>query len=127
MSDLQQQLEIDLPDKKYFTIGEVSDLCDLKSHVLRYWEQVFPQLKPRKRSGRRYYQREDVELLITIKRLVQDHGYTLAGAKARLEQVDYTQVLLDESQADAGDPIMQKIKQIYVDVLSFKSHLQENY
>lgn len=127
MSDLQQQLEIDLPDKKYFTIGEVSDLCDLKSHVLRYWEQVFPQLKPRKRSGRRYYQREDVELLITIKRLVQDHGYTLAGAKARLEQVDYTQVLLDESQADAGDPIMQKIKQIYVDVLSFKSHLQEKY
>ena len=78
------QLEIELPDKKYFTIGEVSELCDLKSHVLRYWEQVFPQLEPSKRSGRRYYQRADVELIFEIKSLLHDQGYTIDGAKARL-------------------------------------------
>ncbi len=73
-----------LPDKKYFTIGEVVKICELKSHVLRYWEQVFPQLEPSKRRGRRYYQREDLELVLEIKNLLHEQGFTIPGAKARL-------------------------------------------
>ncbi len=75
-----------LPDKKYFTIGEVVKLCQLKSHVLRYWEQVFPQLEPSKRRGRRYYQRSDLELILEIKQLLHEQGFTISGAKARLAQ-----------------------------------------
>lgn len=82
----QQQLDIDFPNKKYFTIGQVSELCCVKSHVLRYWEQVFPQLEPSKRSGRRYYQRADLELVLEIKSLLQDQGFTIPGAKARLSK-----------------------------------------
>lgn len=82
----QQQLGIDFPSKKYFTIGQVSELCCVKSHVLRYWEQVFPQLEPSKRSGRRYYQRADLELVLEIKSLLQDQGFTIPGAKARLSK-----------------------------------------
>ena len=63
-SQHSEQLEIELPDKKYFTIGEVAEISNLKSHVLRYWEQVFPQLEPSKRSGRRYYQKRDVLLVL---------------------------------------------------------------
>lgn len=82
----QQQLDMDFPNKKYFTIGQVSELCCVKSHVLRYWEQVFPQLEPSKRSGRRYYQRADLELVLEIKSLLQDQGFTIPGAKARLSK-----------------------------------------
>lgn len=81
----QIQLDIiDLPDKKYFTIGEVSELCGIKSHVLRYWEQVFPQLEPSKRRGRRYYQHSDIECVLEIKSLLHDQGFTIPGAKERL-------------------------------------------
>lgn len=83
---ISKQLEIELPDKKYFTIGEVAELCQLKSHVLRYWEQVFPQLEPSKRRGRRYYQRVDVELVLEIKTLLHDQGFTIPGAKSRLSK-----------------------------------------
>ena len=66
-----------IPGKRYFTIGEVSELCAVKPHVLRYWEQEFPQLSPVKRRGnRRYYQREDVELVRTIRSLLYSQGYT---------------------------------------------------
>ncbi|WP_040728111.1 MerR family transcriptional regulator [Thiomicrorhabdus sp. Kp2] len=87
-SQFAEQLEIELPDKKYFTIGEVADICQLKSHVLRYWEQVFPQLEPSKRRGRRYYQKNDVILVLEIKSLLQDQGFTIPGAKARLSKRD---------------------------------------
>ena len=87
-SQFAEQLEIELPDKKYFTIGEVADICQLKSHVLRYWEQVFPQLEPSKRRGRRYYQKNDVVLVLEIKSLLQDQGFTISGAKARLSKRD---------------------------------------
>lgn len=74
-----------IPDKLYFTIGEVSKLCDLKSHVLRYWEQEFSQLSPSKRRGnRRYYQRKDVLLVRQIKSLLYDQGFTIEGARAQL-------------------------------------------
>ena len=80
-------LQDSIPNKRYFTIGEVSKLCDIKSHVLRYWEQEFKQLDPIKRKGnRRYYQQKDLMLIYTIKDLLQNHGYTIEGAKHKLNE-----------------------------------------
>ena len=74
-----------IPGKRYFTIGEVSLLCEVKPHVLRYWEQEFPQLKPVKRRGnRRYYQRQDVIIIRQIRSLLYDQGFTIGGARQRL-------------------------------------------
>ncbi len=74
-----------IPSKRYFTIGEVSELCSVKSHVLRYWEQEFPSLKPMKRRGnRRYYQREDVLLIRQIRGLLYEEGYTISGARQKI-------------------------------------------
>jgi len=74
-----------IPSKRYFTIGEVSELCQVKPHVLRYWEQEFPDLRPVKRRGnRRYYQRHDVMLIRQIRSLLYDAGYTIGGAKQKL-------------------------------------------
>lgn len=77
-----------IPTKRYFTIGEVSKLCEVKPHVLRYWEQEFPQLKPVKRRGnRRYYQRHEVKLIRHIRKLLYVEGFTISGAGVRLEQL----------------------------------------
>ena len=74
-----------IPGKRYFTIGEVSELCQVKPHVLRYWEQEFPQLKPVKRRGnRRYYQRHDVEMIRSIRGLLYEQGFTIGGARQQL-------------------------------------------
>ncbi len=74
-----------IPSKRYFTIGEVSELCGVKPHVLRYWEQEFPMLKPVKRRGnRRYYQRQDVLLIRQIRSLLYEQGYTIGGARQKL-------------------------------------------
>jgi DNA-binding transcriptional MerR regulator len=78
-----------IPGKRYFTIGEVSELCGVKPHVLRYWEQEFPSLKPVKRRGnRRYYQRHDVILIRQIRSLLYDQGYTIGGARQKLSGVE---------------------------------------
>ncbi len=78
-----------IPGKRYFTIGEVSDLCAVKPHVLRYWEQEFPQLKPVKRRGnRRYYQRQDVLIIRQIRSLLYEEGFTIGGARQRLTGED---------------------------------------
>lgn len=97
MSDLFSQSVVDttpetppsalppIPAKRYFTIGEVSDLCGVKAHVLRYWEQEFTQLKPLKRRGnRRYYQHHEVLLVRRIRELLYDQGYTIQGARNQL-------------------------------------------
>ncbi len=73
-----------IPDKLYFTISEVSDLCAVKAYVLRYWEQEFSQLKPVKRKGRRYYQQQDILLVRQIKKLLYENGFTIDGARAQL-------------------------------------------
>src|SRR6202795_1429515 len=87
-----------IPGKRYFTIGEVSDLCGVKPHVLRYWEQEFPQLKPVKRRGnRRYYQRQDVLIIRQIRSLLYEQGFTIGGARNRLTGDD-AQVDLNQSQ-----------------------------
>lgn len=76
-----------IPAKRYFTIGEVSDLCGVKPHVLRYWEQEFAQLKPLKRRGnRRYYQHHEVLLIRKIRELLYEQGFTINGARNRLDE-----------------------------------------
>ena len=76
-----------IPAKRYFTIGEVSDLCGVKPHVLRYWEQEFTQLKPVKRRGnRRYYQHHEVLLIRRIRELLYEQGFTINGARNRLDE-----------------------------------------
>ena len=86
MDDRDQRLP-DIPAKRYFTIGEVSELCGVKPYVLRYWEQEFTQLKPVKRRGnRRYYQHHEVLLIRRIRQLLYEDGFTISGARSRLDQ-----------------------------------------
>ena len=81
-----------IPAKRYFTIGEVSDLCDVKSHVLRYWEQEFTQLRPMKRRGnRRYYQHHEVLMIRRIRDLLYDEGFTISGARNKLQEIVQTE------------------------------------
>jgi DNA-binding transcriptional MerR regulator len=81
-----------IPAKRYFTIGEVSDLCGVKPHVLRYWEQEFTQLKPVKRRGnRRYYQHHEVLLIRRIRELLYEEGFTISGARNRLDNNSISQ------------------------------------
>jgi len=80
-----------IPAKRYFTIGEVSELCGVKAHVLRYWEQEFTQLKPVKRSGnRRYYQHHEVMLIRRIRELLYGQGFTISGARNLLDNINQT-------------------------------------
>ncbi len=98
-----------IPAKRYFTIGEVSELCAVKPHVLRYWEQEFPQLEPVKRRGnRRYYQREDVILIRQIRVLLYEDGYTIGGARVHLSG--------DNVQQDSSQ-VKIEIKQIHAELL----------
>jgi len=86
-----------IPAKRYFTIGEVSDLCGVKAHVLRYWEQEFNQLKPVKRSGnRRYYQHHEVLLIRRIRELLYEQGFTISGARNRLGNHEESDVHANE-------------------------------
>ena len=82
-----------IPAKRYFTIGEVGELCGVKPHVLRYWEQEFTQLKPLKRRGnRRYYQHHEVVLIRRIRELLYEEGFTISGARHRLEESSINQL-----------------------------------
>ena len=97
-----------IPGKRYFTIGEVSDLCAVKPHVLRYWEQEFPQLKPVKRRGnRRYYQRQDVLIIRQIRSLLYEEGFTIGGARQKLTG--------DEARTDVSQS-QQIIKQLRIEL-----------
>jgi len=99
-----------IPGKRYFTIGEVSDLCGVKPHVLRYWEQEFPQLKPVKRRGnRRYYQRHDVLVIRQIRNLLYDQGFTITGARAQL----------------SGDTAKQDVSQSHQIVKQIRNELED--
>lgn len=94
-----------IPAKRYFTIGEVSELCGVKPYVLRYWEQEFTQLKPMKRRGnRRYYQHHEVLLVRRIRDLLYDQGFTISGARNQLTDVMYAaQEPPPEAQAGAAE------------------------
>ena len=93
LDQIEQDLKLPpIPAKRLFTIGEASGLCLVEQHVLRYWEKEFPQLNPTKRrGGRRYYQPRDIMLIRQIRHLLQVEGYTLAGARQRLESEDSRQ------------------------------------
>ena len=99
-----------IPGKRYFTIGEVSELCGVKPHVLRYWEQEFPQLKPVKRRGnRRYYQRHDVIMIRQIRSLLYEHGFTIGGARQKLvggeakEDVNHSKQIIRQMVTELED------------------------
>lgn len=109
-----------IPAKKYFTIGEVSDLCRVKPHVLRYWEQEFQNLKPIKRRGnRRYYQHNDVLIARHIRSLLYEHGFTINGAK---------QKLLTPEEANSAEQQLElsNIEQIRVTLNAALSTLKNN-
>lgn len=105
-----------IPGKRYFTIGEVSELCSVKPHVLRYWEQEFPQLKPVKRRGnRRYYQRQDVLMIRQIRALLYDQGFTIGGARQRMNgeeaKEEFTQSrLLIRQMLSELDDVLQALR-----------------
>lgn len=95
-----------IPAKRYFTIGEVAELCELKPHVLRYWEQEFSQLNPVKRRGnRRYYQHHEVLLIRRIRELLYENGFTINGARARLSEPAQAPVAIQNQPTDlASNP-----------------------
>jgi len=103
-SKSEKQLPV-IPDKRYFTISEVSFLCGVKAYVLRYWEQEFQQLKPVKRRGnRRYYQQQDVLLVRQIRKLLYDDGFTIEGARTQLSIAPET-----SSQSVKVDAMVKKV------------------
>ena len=105
-----------IPGKRYFTIGEVSELCQVKPHVLRYWEQEFPQLKPVKRRGnRRYYQRHDVLMIRQIRSLLYEQGFTIGGARQQLsgetakEDLHHSQQIIRQLRSELEE-VLQILK-----------------
>ncbi len=106
-----------IPGKRYFTIGEVSELCAVKPHVLRYWEQEFSQLKPVKRRGnRRYYQRHDVVLIREIRGLLYEQGFTIGGARQRLDTDEKPEVeVAAVTKSEASDK-KQLVKELLKDL-----------
>ena len=112
----EQTLSSDLPPipaKRYFTIGEVSDLCGVKPHVLRYWEQEFTQLKPVKRRGnRRYYQHHEVLLIRRIRALLYDDGFTISGARNLLDAKGRLKSEKSKAPEDMTDDINMPISEV---------------
>ncbi|MFZ5502950.1 MAG: MerR family transcriptional regulator [Pseudomonadota bacterium] len=107
-----------IPAKRYFTIGEVSELCGVKAHVLRYWEQEFSQLKPVKRSGnRRYYQHHEVMLIRRIRELLYEQGFTISGARNQLDHPDEN----NSNTATAGSYDVATIRREISDIISLLS------
>src|SRR5881227_1386505 len=105
-----------IPAKRYFTIGEVSDLCAVKPHVLRYWEQEFTQLKPVKRRGnRRYYQHHEVLMIRRIRDLLYDQGFTISGARNKLQEI----VQVERDKRRAGEVMLEGVGVIEVEESSF--------
>ena len=97
-----------IPAKRYFTIGEVSELCGVKPHVLRYWEQEFTQLRPMKRRGnRRYYQHHEVLLVRRIRELLYEQGFTISGARNRLGEVMHNGKLKDPEAQSAIEETLE--------------------
>ena len=113
--ELQPRSELPpIPDKRYFTIGEVSELCAVKAHVLRYWEQEFTQLSPLKRRGnRRYYQHHEVLLIRHIRELLYEEGFTISGARQRIEQAP----TLGSQKAPVSKPTALNLRKELTEIL----------
>jgi len=105
-----------IPAKRYFTIGEVSDLCGVKPHVLRYWEQEFTQLRPMKRRGnRRYYQHHEVLMIRRIRDLLYDQGFTISGARNKLQEL----VQVERDKRRAGEVMLDGVEVIEMEDSAF--------
>lgn len=105
-----------IPAKRYFTIGEVSDLCGVKPHVLRYWEQEFTQLRPMKRRGnRRYYQHHEVLMIRRIRDLLYDQGFTISGARNKLQEL----VQMERERKKSGEVALDGVEVVELDDASF--------
>src|SRR3954471_4808150 len=105
-----------IPVKRYFTIGEVGELCGVKPHVLRYWEQEFTQLRPMKRRGnRRYYQHHEVLMIRRIRDLLYDQGFTISGARNKLQEI----VQVERDKRRAGEVMLDGVEVIEVEESSF--------
>ncbi|MNK55650.1 HTH-type transcriptional repressor YcgE [compost metagenome] len=104
-----------IPAKRYFTIGEVSELCGVKPHVLRYWEQEFSQLKPVKRRGnRRYYQHHEVLLIRRIRELLYEQGFTISGARNKLDSRGASHAIADELPAMPAVPQEAPLDRVWI-------------
>jgi DNA-binding transcriptional MerR regulator len=113
-----------IPAKRYFTIGEVSELCGVKPHVLRYWEQEFTQLKPVKRRGnRRYYQHHEVLLIRRIRELLYEQGFTISGARNRLDETmrerGSSNSKMTDVQVAPGPADLQRIRRELTSVIDY--------
>lgn len=121
-----------IPAKRYFTIGEVSELCGVKPHVLRYWEQEFTQLKPVKRRGnRRYYQHHEVLLIRKIRELLYEQGFTISGARNRLDGAEATSQQAKPVVASTGQlPLIEQLDatlnsyENVIDFIHFKNEIR---
>lgn len=106
-----------IPAKRYFTIGEVADLCGVKPHVLRYWEQEFTQLRPMKRRGnRRYYQHHEVLMIRRIRDLLYDQGFTISGARNKLQEL----VQLERERKKSGEIALEGVEVVELDPVEFE-------
>ncbi len=105
-----------IPAKRYFTIGEVGELCGVKPHVLRYWEQEFTQLRPMKRRGnRRYYQHHEVLMIRRIRDLLYDQGFTISGARNKLQEL----VQIERERRRAGEVSLEGVEVVELDDTDF--------
>ncbi|HJV25012.1 MAG TPA: MerR family transcriptional regulator, partial [Aromatoleum sp.] len=109
------------PAKRYFTIGEVSELCAVKPHVLRYWEQEFTQLKPVKRRGnRRYYQHHEVLLVRRIRELLYDEGFTISGARNKLGET----AIQEQEQASEAEQLRRLLASVRAEIVAALEQLK---
>jgi len=113
-----------IPAKRYFTIGEVSELCGVKPHVLRYWEQEFTQLRPMKRRGnRRYYQHHEVLMIRRIRDLLYEQGFTISGARNKLQEL----VQQERDKKRAGEVMLQGLDDLEDNLLLDETRGEENW
>ena len=111
-----------IPVKRYFTLGEVGELCGVKPHVLRYWEQEFTQLRPMKRRGnRRYYQHHEVLMIRRIRDLLYDQGFTISGARNKLQEM----VQSERDRRKAGEVPLEGMEAVEIDQEEFDAALKE--
>ncbi len=116
----------EIPNKRYFIIGEVGELCNVKPHVLRYWEQEFPQLSPVKRRGnRRYYQRDDVLMIRRIRSLLYEQGYTISGARLQLQS---EAVVLKPTFEEVEDtlPLAESVPNQSMALFAYQAQVSQN-
>ena len=113
-----------IPAKRYFTIGEVSELCGVKPHVLRYWEQEFTQLRPMKRRGnRRYYQHHEVLMIRRIRDLLYEQGFTISGARNKLQEL----VQLERDKKRSGEVMLQGLDDLEDNLSLGESRVEDNW